>query len=62
MVGAGNTTSSTARRRTAPEDDNPNQIAEAVRVALEKDQFVNAGQIRIGMSNTLVRLTGVVPK
>jgi osmotically-inducible protein OsmY len=45
-----------------PEDDNPNQIAEAVRVALEKDPFVNADQIRIGVSNTLVRLTGVVPK
>jgi osmotically-inducible protein OsmY len=44
------------------EDDSPNQIAEAVRVALEKDPFVNAGQIRIGVNNTLVRLTGVVPK
>jgi osmotically-inducible protein OsmY len=36
-------------------------IAEAARVVLEKDPFVNAGQIRVGVRNTLVRLTGLVP-
>lgn len=44
-----------------PEDDGPDQIAEAVRVVLEKDPFVNASQIRVGVRNTLVRLTGLVP-
>ena len=44
-----------------PEDDGPDMIAEAVRVVLEKDPFVNAGQIRVGVRNTLVRLTGLVP-
>lgn len=44
-----------------PEDDSPDLIAEAVRVVLEKDTFVNAGQIRVGVRNTLVRLTGLVP-
>ena len=44
-----------------PEDDGPDMIAEAARVVLEKDPFVNAGQIRVGVRNTLVRLTGLVP-
>jgi osmotically-inducible protein OsmY len=44
-----------------PEDDSPDMIAEAVRVVLEKDPFVNAGQIKVGVRNTLVRLTGLVP-
>lgn len=44
-----------------PEDDGPDRIADAVRVVLEKDPFVNAGQIRVGVRNTLVRLTGLVP-
>jgi osmotically-inducible protein OsmY len=44
-----------------PEDDGPDMIAEAVRVVLEKDPFVNASQIRVGVRNTVVRLTGLVP-
>jgi osmotically-inducible protein OsmY len=44
-----------------PEDDSPDMIAEAVRVVLEKDPLVNAGQVRVGVRNTLVRLTGLVP-
>jgi osmotically-inducible protein OsmY len=44
-----------------PEDDSPDLIAEAVRVVLEKDPFVNASQIGVGVRNTLVRLTGLVP-
>lgn len=44
-----------------PEDDGPDSIAEAVRVALEKDPFVNASQIRVGVQGTTVRLLGLVP-
>lgn len=44
-----------------PEDESPDMIAEAVRVVLERDPFVNASQIRVGVRNTLVRLTGLVP-
>jgi len=36
-------------------------IEEAVRIILEKDPFVNAGQIRVGVRNAVVRLTGLVP-
>jgi osmotically-inducible protein OsmY len=43
-----------------PEEDSPDMIAEAVRVVLEKDPFVNASQIRVGVRKTLVRLTGLV--
>ncbi len=43
------------------EEDSPDMIAEAVRVILEKDPFVNAGQIRVGVRNAVVRLTGLVP-
>jgi osmotically-inducible protein OsmY len=44
-----------------PEDDGPDMIAEAVRVVLEKDPFVDAGQVRVGVRNTVVRLDGLVP-
>jgi osmotically-inducible protein OsmY len=44
-----------------PEDDTDEAILEAVRLVLEKDPFVDAGQIRVGVKNALVRLTGVVP-
>lgn len=44
-----------------PEEDQPGTIEEAVRVILEKDPFVNASQIRVGVRNTVVRLTGLVP-
>jgi len=43
-----------------PEEDNPDLIEEAVRVALEKDPLVNASQIRIGARKSVVRLTGTV--
>jgi len=43
-----------------PEDDGPDMIAEAVRVVLEKDPFVDASQVRVGVRLTLVRLTGLV--
>jgi osmotically-inducible protein OsmY len=44
-----------------PEEDSDEEITEAVRVALEKDVFVNASQIRVGTRNRIVTLTGLVP-
>jgi osmotically-inducible protein OsmY len=44
-----------------PEDDSDEAILEAVRLVLEKDPFVDAGRIRVGVRNALVRLTGGVP-
>ena len=35
-----------------PEEDNPDMIEEAVRVALEKDPLVNASQLRVGVRKT----------
>lgn len=43
------------------EEDGPDKIEEAVRLALELDPFVNAGQIRVGVRDRVVRLTGVTP-
>jgi osmotically-inducible protein OsmY len=45
---------------TPPEDDNDAEITEAVRIALEKDPFVDASQIRAATSNAVVTLTGLV--
>jgi osmotically-inducible protein OsmY len=43
-----------------PDQDSPQSIEEAVRIALEKDPFVTAGQIRVGVRLRVVRLTGLV--
>jgi osmotically-inducible protein OsmY len=43
-----------------PEEDAPIRIEEAVKVILEKNPFVDAGQIRVGVRNRIVRLTGMV--
>ncbi len=43
-----------------PEDDNPELIEDAVRLALEKDRLVNESQIRVGVRDATVRLTGLV--
>lgn len=43
-----------------PEEDAPIRIEESVRIALEKDRFVDASQIRVGVRHTTVRLTGLV--
>jgi osmotically-inducible protein OsmY len=37
-------------------------MEEAVRIALEKDPFVNADQVRVGVRNRTVRLTGTLPR
>jgi osmotically-inducible protein OsmY len=44
-----------------PEEDGPDMIAEAVHVALERDPFVNASQVSVGVEGTTVRLSGLVP-
>ncbi|HEX2448506.1 MAG TPA: BON domain-containing protein [Methyloceanibacter sp.] len=43
-----------------PEEDSPDEIEEAVRIALDKDPFVDASQVRVGVRNRTVRLTGAV--
>ena len=42
------------------EEDAPIRIEEAVRIALEKDPFVNAAQVKIGVRGRVVHLTGFV--
>jgi len=44
------------------EEDAPIRMEEAVRIALEKDPFVNAAQVRVGVRNRTVRLTGTLPR
>lgn len=44
-----------------PEEDNDMELADGVRTALEKDRFVNAGQIRVAVQNSTVTLAGIVP-
>lgn len=44
-----------------PEEDSAEGLEDAVRVVLEKDPFVNASQIRVGIRRSVVRLTGLVP-
>lgn len=46
---------------TPPEEDNDAEITEAVRIALEKDPFVEASQIRVVSDNAVVTLAGMVP-
>jgi osmotically-inducible protein OsmY len=43
------------------EEDSDDAIADAVALVLEKDPFVDAGQIRIGVRRAVVSLTGLVP-
>lgn len=45
----------------AAEADSPDRIAEAVRLALEKDPYVNDAQVKIGVRRQVVRLTGLLP-
>jgi osmotically-inducible protein OsmY len=44
-----------------PEDDSDDEIADAVRLVLEKDPFVDATQIRVGVRRSVVTLAGLVP-
>ena len=47
---------------TPPEEDNDDEITDATRIALEKDPFVNADQIRVTTRNKVVTLEGVAPQ
>ena len=44
-----------------PEEDAPIRIEEAVVTALDRDPYVDASQIRVGVRNREVRLTGSLP-
>jgi len=44
-----------------PKADNDMEITDAVRMALEKDPFVNAGQIRVATYGAVAVLRGLVP-
>ncbi|WP_193367608.1 BON domain-containing protein [Pelagibius marinus] len=46
---------------TPEEPDNDAEITGAVRMALEKDPFVNAGQVIVGTVDAVVTLAGLVP-
>jgi len=46
---------------TPSEEDNDGAITDAVRIALEKDPFVSAEQIRVSTRGSVVTLTGLVP-
>jgi osmotically-inducible protein OsmY len=45
-----------------PEEDAPIRIEEAVRIALDKNPFVDAEQVRVGVRHKTVRLTGILPR
>jgi len=42
------------------EEDAPIRIEEAVRIALERDPYVDASQVRVGVRHRVVRLTGML--
>jgi osmotically-inducible protein OsmY len=45
-----------------PEEDNDDEVRDAVRLILEKDPFVNASQIKVSCRDFGVTLEGLVPK
>jgi osmotically-inducible protein OsmY len=44
-----------------PEEDNDDELIDAVRLVLEKDPFVNASKIRVSSKDWIVTLEGFVP-
>lgn len=44
-----------------PEQDNDDELTDAVRLALEKDPFINASKIRVTTKDWIVTLAGLVP-
>lgn len=44
-----------------PEEDNDDEVTDAVRLVLEKDPFVNADEIRVSTQDYVVKLEGLVP-
>jgi osmotically-inducible protein OsmY len=45
---------------TPSQEDNDDEVTDAVRLVLEKDRFINAGQIRVITHNYVVTLDGLV--
>lgn len=45
---------------TPPEEDNDDEVVDAIRLVLEKNPFVNASQVRAKCSNYSVTLEGIV--
>jgi osmotically-inducible protein OsmY len=45
---------------TPPQEDNDDEVTDAVHLVLEKDKFINAGQIRVTTRNYVVTLDGLV--
>jgi len=43
-----------------PEDDNDDEVVDAIRLVLEKNPFVNASQIKVSCNNYIVTLEGLV--
>lgn len=43
-----------------PEEDNDDEVVDAIRLVLEKDPFVNAAQVRVTCRNYAVTLEGIV--
>jgi osmotically-inducible protein OsmY len=44
-----------------PQEDNDDELTDAVRLVLEKDPFVNATKVTVRANDSIVTLTGVVP-
>ena len=44
-----------------PEDDNDDELRDAIRLVLEKDPFVNASKLRVNSKDWVVTLEGLVP-
>jgi osmotically-inducible protein OsmY len=44
-----------------PEEDNDDELIDAVRLVLEKDPFVNASKVRVSSKDWTVTLEGLVP-
>lgn len=43
------------------DSDGPDRIADAVRLVLEKNPYLDAAQVKVGVRNRIVRLTGLLP-
>lgn len=43
-----------------PQEDNDDEVVDAVRLALEKNPFIDAAQIKVGCKNYIVTLKGLV--
>jgi len=44
-----------------PQEDNDDELTDAVRLVLEKDPFINATKLRVSAQNAIITLDGMVP-